>query len=411
MASEAQHPADDAGAATIATDTPVSAAGELDAGAGLGGGTAEVDDAYWAANPHFGGFSKKPEAGTEISAGHRVRTFAGIFAMRGMRPTMEDHHVAESFDDIAAAAAPFVEAGSATTAAAADSSTSSIPSEGAVVVSSHASVCAAENPKIAYFGVFDGHGGHRASQFVSQRLRPAICSSPAFAEGDIERAIRDGFATVETLWMQRAYAENMEDGTTAVVALVVDRVLWIANVGDSEAILSRAGVPTVLSIPHNAKANKLEERRVIHAGGKVRRARLVHPIWAVLNIGVTRSIGASAMKEGPNTDGRPSGLIAVPDINCVPLTVDDEFLILACDGLWDVMTPLEAADYVRHGLSQSGATAETVACSLVNRAFEKGSLDNITAVVVVFNFEAEAQSAGAASGTPDAAAAPMDLDA
>ncbi|KNC52858.1 protein phosphatase 2C isoform gamma [Thecamonas trahens ATCC 50062] len=301
----------------------------------------------------------QPAEGTRVAVDFEYGIDVGVHAIRGVRPSMEDHHIIIPF--------------------AAESGSGPVDRN--------------IKPRIAFCGVYDGHGGKRASEYVSKHLHNVIATSQHFAHRRIREAIEEGFAKVEEGWMSKAYEGNMEDGTTAVVALLVNNLLWVANVGDSECVLVRNGAPTCLSIVHNAKTNHAEEVRVVQAGGRIRRSRLVHPIWAVLNIGVTRSIGASSLKAGPNTDGKPSGLIAEPDINCVELTHEDEFLILACDGLWDVLSYQDAADFVSAALADGAPAAD------------KGSLDNITALVVVFNMAGEVASEAGASAVEVAGAA------
>ena len=83
------------------------------------------------------------------------------------------------------------------------------------------------------------------------------------------------------------------------------------------------------------------------------------------------------------TKGKSSGVTADPDIRRWEVTDDDEFLILACDGVWDVYTHQQAVDLVREELATSGSP-EAAARKLVTEAEENGSVDNITAIVVQF---------------------------
>lgn len=182
----------------------------------------------------------------------------------------------------------------------------------------------------------------------------------------------------------------------------------VANVGDADAVLSRNGVPLLLTTKHTPKNPKVrqEERmwpsffltlspfskehlRVENEGGVVAKQRLFHPLWNgdMVNLGITRSIGDAYFKLGKYTDGKPSGLTAEPDIAEVSLKQGDEFLILASDGLWDVISPDEAVNFVRNMIRgiKSEQDLTFVCKQLTEMAIIRGSKDNCTVLVVSFH--------------------------
>ena len=110
--------------------------------------------------------------------------------------------------------------------------------------------------------------------------------------------------------------------------------------GDSEVVLNRNGSAVILTTIHNMRKNESEEERVRACGGRIHHKRLGHPRYnpAFFSIAVTRSIGDLFFKTGKFTDGKDSGLIADADTRKVTLTTDDKFVIIGCDGLWDVMS-------------------------------------------------------------------------
>lgn len=120
-------------------------------------------------------------------------------------------------------------------------------------------------------------------------------------------------------------------GCTAIVGLVVGKTLHVANVGDSRCVLSRKGRSEELSEDH--KPNLPDEmKRVLKAGGFVGNGR----INGSLNL--SRAIGDLEFKQNKDLKPEDQMVTAKPDIRSIELCEDDEFVILACDGIWDCMT-------------------------------------------------------------------------
>jgi len=152
---------------------------------------------------------------------------------------------------------------------------------------------------------------------------------------------------------------------------VARRVLYTANVGDARAVLCSAGEAIRLTHDHKG-SDKGEVKRIKEAGGFVLNNR-VNGVLAV-----TRSLGDSAMKEF---------VVGTPYTTTVELTDADEFLILACDGLWDVLKDQEAVDLVR-----KETNAQKASEMLVKHALDNYSQDNVTVLVVRFHSDAGSSS-------------------
>jgi len=234
-----------------------------------------------------------------------------------------------------------------------------------------------------FFAVYDGHGGSRAAEFVAQNLHEYIFNNDSFVE-DPKAAMYDGIARIEKEFLEQAVKSELADGTTATVALVHGQHLIVANVGDSEAVLCRGTQAIPLSPIHNVKDNPDEAKRVQEEGGLIFKNRVGHPSLnaAYFSIGVSRAIGDLMFKHSSYTEGKPSGITALPEFKEVPLVQDDRFMILACDGLWGVITHQQAVDFVSEQLSKS-SDLDAVSEALALKAYEEGSSDNITAMVVM----------------------------
>ncbi|KNC51074.1 uncharacterized protein AMSG_07063 [Thecamonas trahens ATCC 50062] len=239
----------------------------------------------------------------------------------------------------------------------------------------------------ALFAVFDGHSGAECAKYCADNIIETLVSAPAFAE-DPEAALTQAFATLETSWLESAISTEADDGTTAVVAYLRGTTLWVANAGDSEAILTctTAGI-SELTTCHNPAKNPAERERVAQLGGTVMpNGRLRHPVLpgSMFSIAVSKALGDLTFKHDQYTKGKPSGLTAVPSVNKIELTDDAHFVLMACDGLWDVMAFDVAAGFVVRRLN-SGLDVQAIVDQLVARAIDLGSMDNVTALLIVFD--------------------------
>eukprot|EP01102_Stenamoeba_stenopodia_P011186 TRINITY_DN3421_c0_g1_i10.p1 TRINITY_DN3421_c0_g1~~TRINITY_DN3421_c0_g1_i10.p1 ORF type:complete len:445 (-),score=78.32 TRINITY_DN3421_c0_g1_i10:1230-2564(-) len=237
----------------------------------------------------------------------------------------------------------------------------------------------------AFFGVYDGHGGRRAADFLAEHLHKHLMSHPEISSNPQE-AMRDAFGKTEANFMDLAYKDQLEDGSTAVVALVLGTQLFIGNIGDSEAILCRNGKAVCLSILHNPSKNPSEITRVQEAGGRLYYNRVGHPVInpVLFNIAVSRAIGDIMYKHEEWTSGKKSGLIAEPDIKVYDITSEDSFLILACDGLWDVFSYQSAVDFVKERLKETN-DPQKIAEAIVQESERRDTTDNVTVCIILFD--------------------------
>ncbi|KAJ4905200.1 putative protein phosphatase 2C 49 [Raphanus sativus] len=150
-----------------------------------------------------------------------------------------------------------------------------------------------------------------------------------------------------------------------------------ANAGDCRAVLCRKGRAIELSHDHTP-INPLERRRVEECGGVIEDGYLNG------ELSVTRALGDWDMKRTPHgSSSSKSPLISEPEIKQISLTEEDEFLVMGCDGIWDVLTSQEAVSIVKRGLNRHDDPARC-ARELVMEALRLNTFDNLTAVVVSF---------------------------
>eukprot|EP01103_Thecamoeba_quadrilineata_P000314 TRINITY_DN10268_c0_g1_i1.p1 TRINITY_DN10268_c0_g1~~TRINITY_DN10268_c0_g1_i1.p1 ORF type:complete len:269 (-),score=38.50 TRINITY_DN10268_c0_g1_i1:58-864(-) len=222
--------------------------------------------------------------------------------------------------------------------------------------------------KQGFFAVFDGHGGKTAALYCQQHFHNVIQEELANAtdldnDENVFKVIRSSYQKTD-----EAMKPSVPSAGACVVTALVrvksnnQRVLYCANAGDSRGVLNRGGKAVNLSFDH--KASNLEEcQRVEAAGGFIKNERVNGMI------AITRALGDHCMK---------SYIISEPHIEAVELNDDDTLLILACDGVWDVLSCQDAVDLVKDETDPT-----QMAKKILVHAIKGGSTDNITVMVVI----------------------------
>ncbi len=207
-------------------------------------------------------------------------------------------------------------------------------------------------------------------------------------EGDAAVLDQNDFSIIEDDIQEDTLPEHsIQAGCTAVVALLKDRKhLYIANAGDSRAILCRRGTAVALSEDHKP-AQERERTRIVAAGGFLSEIGGVCRVNGNLNL--SRAIGDLKYKQNDTLPAADQIITAEPDICHIELTDEDQFFVLACDGVWDVMENQEVCDFVGQRLAR-GQSPKEVACELLDACLAsnprdaKGiGCDNMTAQIVV----------------------------
>jgi len=169
-------------------------------------------------------------------------------------------------------------------------------------------------------------------------------------------------------------------GSTGVVVLVTPYHILCANAGDSRAILSRKNEVLPLSFDHKP-TNDVEVTRVENDGGFVRAGRVDG------DLAVARSFGDFGYKDCGLKNGVGTKITVSPDILVQKRApVKDEFVVLACDGIWDRLSNKDCSDLVRSLVHEEGETDLGLVCEeIMDTALEMDSRDNMTCCVVMFS--------------------------
>jgi len=255
-----------------------------------------------------------------------------------------------------------------------------------------------------YFGVFDGHGGTQVADHCAKQLHKNIMTQfrakqvqPASRDEKIRSAIKDAFLATDKEILGTAERKKFEHvGSTAVTALLHGNPklgtalrLVISNLGDSRGVLCRAGQAVAVSEDH--KPSRIDEKkRIERAGGLVLQVRGTWRVAASTNpnssskssrreyqgLAMTRTFGDLYFK-------KPIQLaVPEPEIQIIPLTDKDLFLVLATDGIFDVLPNQEVVDLAKAHWEDPVEAAKNI----VRTAFKKGSEDNLTVLVIQFGW-------------------------
>jgi len=224
-----------------------------------------------------------------------------------------------------------------------------------------------KNYPVKLFGIFDGHGGPEASKFLKEHLKDKLHKTL------LEMCV-DGLSD-ENIWnalkitLVRLDQEfKGESGSTATMAMVLDGKLWTANVGDSRIILDNRGEIFQLTEDANPTDERYE-KGIKNRGGAV--------YW---NMGM-RVNGAIAVARAIGDHFVNGALSARPKITMTPLDKirRGSHLILACDGIYDVASSRQIGFAVR---DHAHNPPETLARNIVHSAFEAQSGDNLSAMII-----------------------------
>ncbi|XP_021894296.1 probable protein phosphatase 2C 58 isoform X1 [Carica papaya] len=220
--------------------------------------------------------------------------------------------------------------------------------------------------ELGLFAIFDGHLGHDVANYLQSHLFNNILKEKDFWT-ETEDAIRRAYRSTDAEILEKSFHLG-KGGSTAVTAILINgQKLVVANVGDSRAVISKSGVAQQLSVDHEpSKEKKLIESR----GGFV--SNLPGDVPRVDGqLAVARAFGDKSLK---------IHLSSEPDVTVHVIDDNTEFIILASDGIWKVMTNQEAVDCIKNLKD-----AQSAAKHLIEEALSKKSKDDISCIVVKFH--------------------------
>jgi len=218
----------------------------------------------------------------------------------------------------------------------------------------------------AFFGVFDGHAGAKVSQHSANHLLESICEeitkdkekdkTDSKTKTDVEYAkvgITQGFFSLDKKLRELPEWSSGEDrsGTTAITVMVTPHHIIWGNCGDSRGLLCRAGKLLFATEDHKPY-NTNEKERIEKAGGTVMMQRVNG------SLAVSRALGDFDYKRSADLEPKEQLVSPEPDISVNDREDTDEFLFLACDGIFDVMSNEEVIAYIQRQLTLTDDLAQ-----------------------------------------------------
>jgi len=262
-----------------------------------------------------------------------------------------------------------------------------------------------QKQKAHYFGMFDGHGGAEAADFAAEHASDYFLAAynANQTQANTEERIKSAFITSYTNLDTDIQNKYEVAGTTALSALILGTDLYLAWAGDSRGVvIDDSGEVEKSTVDH--KPNLYwEKKRITETGQTIQEIKTQSgSVARVGPLSVSRTLGDKLGKSAKYT--KPNAVIATPEIIKVAIK-KGESIILACDGLWDVMPNYEAGNYIEGlknddiaALKKNGVKAVEarekeisagnderlieIARILRDRALIKKSQDNVSVMVI-----------------------------
>ncbi|KAK7300920.1 hypothetical protein RJT34_11773 [Clitoria ternatea] len=222
--------------------------------------------------------------------------------------------------------------------------------------------------KLAFFGIFDGHGGAKAAEYAANNLQKNILDEVIVRdEDDVEEGVKRGYLNTDSDFLK----EDLHGGSCCVTALIRNGKLIVSNAGDCRAVISRGGVAEALTSDH--RPSREDERdRIETLGGYV---DLCRGVWRIQgSLAVSRGIGDQHLKQW---------VTAEPETKVLRIEPEHDLLILASDGLWDKVSNQEAVDIARPFCVENNKLQPLLACKkLVDLSVSRGSMDDTSVMLI-----------------------------
>ncbi|KAL3360496.1 hypothetical protein AABB24_013758 [Solanum stoloniferum] len=268
--------------------------------------------------------------------GDNVRVRYGLSSMQGWRAAMEDAHAA--ITDL-------------------DASTS-------------------------FFGVYDGHGGKVVAKFCAKYLHQQVLKHEGYLQGDIGTSVQKAFFRMDEMMRgQRGWRELAALGDRLnKFSGMIEGLIWSPRNGDGNGNTDDWAFEEAYNLSRDHKPDlEIERERILKAGGFIHAGR----VNGSLNL--ARAIGDMEFKQNKFLPAEKQIVTADPDINIVDLCDDDDFIVLACDGVWDCMSSQQLVDFIHEQL-KSGSKLSAVCERVLDRCLAPTAggegCDNMTMILV-----------------------------
>ena len=261
-------------------------------------------------------------------------------------------------------------------------------------------------PKINYFGIFDGHGGSKCSDYLKLNLHKNIYDSLYFPT-NVKKSIQEGCQKTEQDFLTLAETNQNyieKSGSCGIFCFIIDKLVYIGNIGDSRLIVSEKQGQKIKQLTTDHKPSQKQEKSRITKNGGVVKRRESYTIARTTKkaikkakqktpyrlypggLSVSRSFGDIMIKKN-KFGGKKGCLIAIPEIFVYKIGKNTDFLFLGCDGIFDKVDNNNIVEYIWDYLRFNKNLKKSKKLEgLVNFVFEEcmktKSYDNLTGIFI-----------------------------
>jgi len=220
----------------------------------------------------------------------------------------------------------------------------------------------------ALFAIFDGHSGYKAAEFCKNNLLSNIKRYQSQYLKDPSSILRQSMKDLDSDFLRLAKENGHTDGTTCLTALILQGKLYLSNIGDSSAFIIKRNQSAQVTVDHTPQRQD-EFKRIEKLGGVILPVGRSLRVEGVLS--VSRAIGDIKYKKFITSD---------PDISEFQLSEDDEFLLLASDGVAKMLETARLHETIFNNKDKK--SVEQICTDFIQEAERKGTRDNMSLIVV-----------------------------
>jgi len=239
----------------------------------------------------------------------------------------------------------------------------------------------------SFFAVFDGHAGKIAADICSRDLvekvrkvltdevMQGLTDAGDYSTEAVESTVKKSFLTMDSILREELRNKGDRSGTTCTALLVTPKHYFFINCGDSRGLIVRDGAVHFSTLDHKP-TNEEERDRIVRAGGLVMTQRING------SLAVSRALGDFDYKADEQREPTEQLVSPEPDVVTIPRDdSSDQFICLACDGIFDVFSNEDLSDFIISRL-QISQKYEEITAEIVDTSLHKGSRDNMSVILV-----------------------------
>ncbi len=257
-----------------------------------------------------------------------------------------------------------------------------------------------KNDSFYFFGVYDGHGGNGCSLYLKENLHNYLTE---FSKENLIKSIEQSENNfIKNYSLNDKNEIKDPSGSCGIITMIKDNKIIIGNVGDSRCVIFKKSKVHFYTNDHKPGIES-EKNRIIKAGGKIYQTPSFIPLfqngqeieipWRVLpgRLSVSRTFGDIEAKD-ERFGGMKNVVCAIPDVFEMEIDEDFSFIVLGCDGIFDVLNHDDLIQCVKIVLKEKKNLDRNLICKecaemIIKSALAKDSFDNVSVIFIDLNLE------------------------